>query len=75
MLCGERRDDESYYLTYQDIDEDYRYEIISNEDLSGSIKSYTEDNLDMEMEWDSAGNGSWKEYDGDSLVDEGEWTV
>lgn len=71
----EVRDDESYYLTYHDIDEDYRYEIISNKDLSGSIKSYTEDNLDMEMEWDSAGNGSWKEYDGDSLVDEGEWTV
>lgn len=72
----EVRADESYYFTYRSNNEDdYRYEIISNKDLSGSIKSYSAGNLDMEMNWDSAGNGSWKEYEDGSLVDEGFWEV
>lgn len=75
LWTWEIRADESYFFTFHSIEDDYRYEIISNKDLSGSIKSYTEDNLDMEMEWDSVGNGSWKEYDGGSLVDEGTWVI
>lgn len=75
LWTWEIRADESYFFTFDSIEDDYRYEIISNEDLSGSIKSFTEDNLDLEMEWDSIGNGSWKEYDRGSLMDEGTWTI
>lgn len=47
----------------------FRYEVISNKDKSGSAKQYFEGALDIEFQWDAAGNGSWKSYE------EGEWTV
>lgn len=65
--------DESYHLNY---DTDYfKYEIISNKDLSGSIKLYEDSVLTQEMEWDKIGNGWWKEYEAGELIDSGEWTV
>ena len=47
-----------------------------NTDLSGSIE-YRQDGQNTKLiQWDSAGNGTWQELDGNgSLVDEGSWTV
>lgn len=65
--------DESYHLNY--ITESFKYEIISNKDLSGSIKFFEDNILTQEMGWDKIGNGWWKQYDAGELKDSGEWTV
>lgn len=65
--------DESYHVNF--ISEDFRYEIVSNKDLSGNIKTYSEGKLTGEISWDNIGNGWWKEYDGNNVVDEGSWDV
>ena len=66
-------DDGNYFLTFSS--EGAKYEVISNNDRSGSVKYYTNGILETEIHWDSAGNGSWKEYDGTTVTNEGEWTV
>lgn len=71
----ETRADESYLFTFRSYEDDYRYEIVSNKDLSGSIKSYEGSNLEMQIEWNSDGNGFWQEYEGGDLVDQGEWAA
>ncbi len=65
--------DESYHLNF--ITENFKYEIISYKDFSGSIKFFEDSIMTEEMGWDKIGNGWWKQYDAGVLSDSGEWTV
>lgn len=62
----------SYYWT----DESFKYDIVSNVDLSGSVKYYSEGKLLYEFLWNTDGSGSYKWFDEDgSVIDNDSWTV
>lgn len=73
MWTWEIKADDSYHLNF--FSNAFKYEIISNKDLSGSIKVFEEDTLTEEIGWDEIGNGWWKLYEAGELVDSGSWTV
>lgn len=52
-----------------------RYEIVVNDDGSGSIDYYSADELFYHMEWDAMGNGSWAYYSDGTETISGSWTV
>lgn len=68
----EIKDNESYHIDFNYVDF-ISYKIISNKDLSGSIKVYSNDALIQEYEWNKNGNGSWKKYSEGEEVDSGTW--
>jgi len=58
--------DTNYYL---------QYDIVVNDDGSGSIMYYSMDELFYSMEWDAEGNGSWAYYSEGTESMSGNWTV
>lgn len=58
--------DVSYYL---------QYDLVVNEDGSGTIDYYLEDALFWHMEWDADGNGSWDFYSDGVAYMSGTWTA
>ncbi len=49
-------------------------EFVINPDGSGSLKEYNMGSLNLEIEWDAQGNGTWTQYTGDTSQS-GNWTV
>jgi len=49
-----------------------KYNIVINEDGSGTLDYYLNDSLFYHIEWDAAGNGSWIYYLGD-FTQSGTW--
>lgn len=66
---------ESYHIDFDYFGGLYSYKIISNKDLSGSIKAYSNDSPISEYSWDASGSGSWKKYNVESgeVTGEGHW--
>lgn len=63
-------------LSYNWTDESFKYDIVSNVDLSGSVKYYSEGKLLYEFLWNTDGSGSYKWFDEDgSVIDNDSWTV
>mgnify|MGYP001075224990 FL=1 len=58
--------DWTYESSEADVDNYMSYNILINADGSGTVDYYLNDVLFYHMEWDSAGNGSWVYYFGDS---------
>lgn len=52
-----------------------RYEVVVNNDGSGTINNYMSDELFYHMEWDATGNGSWAYYSEGTEYMSGNWTV
>ena len=50
------------------------YQVLVNNDGSGSVDYYFYDELFYSLDWDAAGNGSWVYYFGDESMS-GTWTV
>lgn len=68
--------DESGKFVYDLANGDFRYETVANKDESGNLLISKKGADYMYFEWDSAGNGSWKQYDEDGQVlQSGVWAV
>ena len=57
---------DGYYLTY---------EVVVNDDGSGSIEYWLMNELVYEMEWDALGNGTWTYYSGGVEMTSGSWSA
>lgn len=69
----EIKDNESYHIDLNYFAGLYSYKIVSNKDLSGSIKVYSNDLLTQEYEWTKDGRGWWKQYSEGEEVDSKTW--
>lgn len=71
----EHRNDGSFFLEY-DLAGMYSLQMLVNADKSGYIKSFSSDVISFEYNWDTAGNGTWIEYDeSGNQVSTGSWTA
>jgi hypothetical protein len=66
MLWDSSDPEYDYYL---------RYEVVVNDDGSGTIDYYLMEELLIHYEWDELGNGSWILYLGEGNTMTGTWTV
>ncbi|UII22574.1 hypothetical protein [Fulvivirga ligni] len=71
-----KKNDNGYFIRYVTAEDEGVTEIQSNTDKSGTMVVIENGVKKYEYSWDSVGNGTWKEYNGQgNLIDEGGWTV
>ena len=75
LLYEWKREADSILFTVTDNKDEFKFELLVNSDESGSLKTFEGTDLVYEIQWDGAGNGSWKLYAGGEVTSSGEWTV